>query len=73
MDAMENVKKSLYEGYKWLYEEAVANVKKCLNLAKERREWGKMGWAAGWIDAANVHYVLAKGYKRSMEFYRKYQ
>ena len=66
---MEEIKKSLYESYKWLYEEAVASMKKCLGLAKERREWGKMGWAADWLESANIQYKLAKGYKRSMNFY----
>ena len=69
MNAMEEVKKSLYESYKWLYEEAIANMKKCLTLAKERRELGKMGWAANWLESANVQYKLARGYKRSMKFY----
>ena len=66
---MEEVKKSLYEGYKMMYEDAVASMKKCLSLAKERREWGKMGWAADWLESANIQYKLARGYKRSMEFY----
>lgn len=69
MNAMEEVKKSLYESYKWLYEEAIANMKKCLTLAKERRELGKMGWAANWLECANCAYRSARCYKRSMKFY----
>lgn len=66
---MEEIKKSLYESYKWLYEEAVASMKKCLALAKNRRELGKMGWAADWLKSANIQYKLAKEYKRSMKIY----
>ena len=56
---MEEIKKSLYESYKWLYEEAIANMKKCLTLAKERRELGRMGWEAqtssiNWQKAISV-------------------
>ena len=56
---MEEVRKSLYESYKWLYEEAVTSMKKCLKLAKNRRELGRMGWAADWLESANVQYKLA--------------
>lgn len=67
MNAMEEIKKSLYESYKWQYKEAVENMKTCLNYAKERREWGKLGWAAEWLEKANDSYKMAKSYKRSME------
>lgn len=69
MNAIEEVKKSLYESYKWMYEDAIAAMKEDLRLAKERREWGKMGWAAEWLNSANIQYKLARGYKRSMKFY----
>ena len=69
MNAIEEVKKSLYNSYKWLYEDAVASMKKCLSLAKERRECGKMGWAADWLKSANFEYKMAISYKRSMEAY----
>lgn len=66
---MEEIKKSLYESYKWLYEEAIKSMKECLRLAKIRREDGRKGWSADWLESANVQYKLARGYKRSMEFY----
>lgn len=66
---MEEVRKSLYESYKWLYEEAIASIKRDLKFAKERRESGKMGWAANWLESANEAYKRARRYKRFMEFY----
>ena len=66
---MDSIKKCLYDSYKWLYEEAVASMKKCLALAKNRKELGKMGWAADWLESANDAYKRARRYKRSMEFY----
>ena len=69
MDSIQEVKKSLYESYKMLYEDAVASMEKSLSLAKKRREQGKMGWAAGWLKSANFDYKMAISYKRSMEFY----
>ena len=66
---MEEIRKSLYESYKWMYEDAIATMKEDLRLAKERREWGKMGWAAEWLNSANIQYKLARGYKQSMKFW----
>lgn len=66
---MEEVKKSLYESYKWLYEEAVEDVKKYLAWARERRAQGHPGWAAGWLESANFSYHMAIRYKRSMKNY----
>ena len=69
MDAIEEVKKSLYETYKGLYVDAIDQVKFCLAYAKKRRESGKMGWAADWLESANNAYKRAQWFKRSMEFY----
>lgn len=69
MNAIEEVKKNLYESYKWLYEEAVEIVRQDIERAKERREWGKPGWAADWLASANTMYKLAIGYKHSMKAY----
>lgn len=66
---MEEIKKSLYESYKWLYEENVKSFRRCLGWAKERRTQGRRGWAAYWLELATHHYKMARGYKRSMEFY----
>ncbi len=69
MDSIQEVKKSLYTSYKWLYEQAVEDIRRDIERAKERREWGKPGWAAGWLATANTMYKLAIGYKRSMKVY----
>lgn len=69
MNAIEEVKKSLYESYKWLYEEAIKGMRRDVELAKERRESGKPGWAAEWLTSANTMYELAIGYKHSMKIY----
>ena len=69
MNGIQEVKKSLYESYKWLYEQAVEDIRRNIERAKERREWGKLGWAADWLTSANVMYKLAIGYKRSMRAY----
>lgn len=66
---MEEVRKSLYESYKWAYGEAIAQVKEYLALAKNRREIGRLGWAADWLESANEAYKRAQRYKRSMRFY----
>ena len=66
---MEEIKKSLYESYKWLYEEAIKKMKECLRLAKIRREDGHKGWSADWLESANVQYKLARRYKCSMNLY----
>ena len=68
---MEDIRKSLYEHYKMLYEEAVGQVKFCLNCAKLRREDGRRGWAADWLRSANFEYRMARSYKRAMEVYSK--
>lgn len=67
MNAIEEVRKSLYESYKWLYKEAVENMKTCLGYAKEYKKLGKLGWAVEWLERANDSYKMAKSYKRSME------
>jgi hypothetical protein len=41
MNAIEEVKKSLYETYKQLYVDAIEQAKTYLALAKERREQGR--------------------------------
>lgn len=69
MNGIQEVKKSLYESYKWLYEQAVEDIRRNIERAKERREWGKLGWAADWLTSANTMYKLAIGYKRSMKVY----
>ena len=69
MNAIEEIKKSLYESYKELYVDAIDQVKFCLTYAKKRRESGKMGWAADWLESANNAYKRAQWFKRSMEFY----
>ena len=69
MNAIEEIKKSLYESYKWLYEEAVTDIKEYLVLAKNRRELGRMDWAADWLESANTMYKMAISYKRSMKAY----
>lgn len=66
---MEEIKKSLCDNYKRLYEDAVACMKKCLALAKNRRELGRMDWAADWLESANKAYKRAQSFKRSMKFY----
>lgn len=67
MCTMEEVKKTVYESYKWLYKEAVDNMKTCLGYAKEYKKMGRLGWAAEWLEKANDSYKMAKRYKRSME------
>lgn len=69
MDGIQEVKKSLYESYKWLYEQAVEDIRRNIERAKERREWGKLGWAADWLTNANTIYKMAISYKRSMRAY----
>lgn len=69
MNAIEEIKKSLYESYKWLYADAIGQVKFCLTYAKKRRELGRMDWAADWLEGANKAYKRALSYKRSMESY----
>lgn len=69
MNAIEEIKKSLYESYKWLYEEAVTDIKEDLAFAKNRRELGRMDWAADWLERANTMYKMAISYKRSMRTY----
>lgn len=69
MSTIEEVKKSLYETYKQLYADAIEQVKYCLACAKKRREQGKMGWAADWLEGANQAYKRAQWFKCSMEFY----
>lgn len=69
MNAIEEVKKSLYESYKWLYVDAIEQAKTYLALAKERREQGRRGWSADWLASANFQYQMAISYKQSMEVY----
>ena len=69
MNGIEEIKKSLYESYKWLYETAISNVRDYVQKAKERRELGRMDWAADWLTSANNAYKNAISYKRSMEFW----
>lgn len=69
MNAVEEIKKSLYESYKWLYEENLKAHERCLGLIKQYRIEGRMGWAAYWLEVATHHYKMARTYKRSMEAY----
>lgn len=69
MDSIQEVKKSLYESYEWLYEQAVRGIRRDIEMAKERREWGKLGWAADCLISANTMYKMAISYKRSMKIY----
>ena len=71
MNAIEEVKKSLYETYKQLYVDAIEQAKYCLALAKERREQGRRGWSADWLASANFHYQTAISYKQSVEYYSR--
>ena len=71
MNAIEEIKKSLLESYKWFYTEAIEDMKYCLVLAKKRREQGYRGWAADWLEDANHAYKRARDYKRSIEFYSR--
>lgn len=66
---MEEIKKSLYKSYKQLYADAIKQAKYCLALAKERREWGRLGWSADWLASANFQYQMAISYKRFMTLY----
>ena len=69
MNAIEEIRRTLYESYKWLYEKSVENVKQCLAWARERRAQGHPGWAAHWLESANFSYRMAMRYKRSMKNY----
>lgn len=71
MNAIEEVKKSLYETYKQLYADAIEQAKYCLALAKERREQGRRGWSADWLASANFQYQMAIGYKQSIKYYSR--
>ena len=66
---MEEIRKCLYDSYKMMYEDAIKQMRFCLRCAKLRREIGRMGWAADWLEKANVMYKLARSYKRTMEIY----
>lgn len=66
---MKGIKKALYESYKWLYEEAIADTRIYLRYAKIRREMGYIGWAAEWLIKANETYKTAIRYKKTMEQY----
>lgn len=68
MNAIEEVKKSLYESYKWLYEEAKEAAKAAINLNTIRRKAGKK--TSGFLlNYATERYKEALKYKRSMEQY----
>lgn len=69
MNAIEEIKKNLYESYKWLYEENMESFRRCLDWAKERRLQGHRGWAIYWLESAALHRKMVLRYKRSMEFY----
>lgn len=71
MNAIEKIHATLCESYKQLYADAIEQAKYCLALAKERREWGRHGWSAGWLESANFHYRMAISYKQSVKYYSR--
>lgn len=69
MNAIEEIKESLYESYKWLYEEALRGAKEELKLAKSLRGCEMRKMSASWLESAASSYRRAVRYKRSMNVY----
>ena len=68
MDAIKEIKKSLYESYKWLYEEAKEATKNAIDANAIMRKTGKK--PSGYLlNYATERYKEALRYKRSMEQY----
>lgn len=69
MNAIEEVKKSLYESYKWLYEEAMKDASLHLQTAMNLRKAGSPTSAAFWLNYAGERRRDALRHKRSMKVY----
>jgi len=69
MDGIQEVKKSLYESYKWLYEEAVNDATLHLQTATNLRKVGYVKKAAFWLNYAGERRRDALRHKRSMKVY----
>lgn len=69
MNAIEEIKKSLYESYKWLYEEAMNDANLHLQTATNLRKADNPTSAAFWLNYAGKRRRDALRYKRSMKIY----
>ena len=69
MDNITIVKASIYAGYKEQYDWSMESSKKCLALAINRRHMGHPGWAADWLERANIYYKMALRAKKAMGRY----
>ena len=66
MNAIEEIKKSLYESYKWLYEEAMNDANRHLQTATNLRKAGNPTSAVFWLNYAGKRRRDALRHKRSM-------
>lgn len=69
MNAIEEIKKSLYESYKWLYEEAMKDASLHLQTAMNLRKAGNHTSAVFWLNYAGKRRKDALRHKRSMKIY----
>lgn len=69
MNAVEEIKKSLYASYKWLYEEAMKDASRHLQTATNLRKAGNPISAVFWLNYAGKRRRDAIRHKRSMEVY----
>lgn len=67
MNAIEEIKKSLYESYKWLYEEAMNDASRHLQTATNLRKAGNPTSAVFWLNYAGKRRRDALRHKRSMK------
>ena len=66
MNAIEEIKKSLYNSYKWLYEEAMNDATRHLQTAINLRKAGNPTNAVFWLNYAGKRRRDALRHKRSM-------
>lgn len=66
---MEEIRKSLYESYKWLYEEAMNDASHHLQTATNLRKAGNPVSAAFWLNYAGKRRRDALRHKHSIEIY----
>lgn len=69
MDGIQEVKKALYNSYKWLYEEAMNDASRHLQTATNLRKIGNPTSAVYWLNYAGKRRRDALRHKRSMEAY----
>ena len=69
MNGIQEVKKSLYESYKWMYEEAINDATLHLQVATNLRKAGCAKRAVFWLNYAGERYRDALRYKCSMKAY----